>query len=279
MSLLSILLALMAEKKLHSTAWQFDSYYQRYLRWLSRKFDAKGLLQGTFSAILTILLPVLITTLLIDIVDDSFFEFLLSTLILTICFGCAQARAAYKCFLDAAFRGEITTCELNRQQLIQQKNLAEQGFGQALIWLNYRYYIAIILFFLLFGAPGALFYRLLTALVEHAHKEDILVSKKVNALAEKTLAAIDWLPVRITAFGYMLVGHFSNALTTWVESLFDFENSPNKTLISVAEVAEDFLVDEEDCAAEPCLLVRLAKRNLLLLLSVIALLTLIGVLH
>nr|WP_274620357.1 regulatory signaling modulator protein AmpE [Colwellia maritima] len=26
------------------------------------------------------------------------------------------------------------------------------GFGQALIWLNYRYYIAIMLFFVVFGA-------------------------------------------------------------------------------------------------------------------------------
>ena len=32
---------------------------------------------------------------------------------------------------------------------------------------------------------------------------------------------LDWLPVRITAFGYMFVGHFSKAMPTWLESIFD----------------------------------------------------------
>jgi len=279
MNLLSILIALMAERQLQTTAWQFDYYFQHYLRWLTLKFNGEMLLQQPLSAILIVLSPTIITMLVIDIVNNVFFEFILSTLILIICLGCSQAREAYKQFLAAAFRGEITTCELNKEQLLQDKNLPEQGFGQALVWLNYRYYVAIIFFFLLLGPAGAIFYRLLTALTENPKNENIIISEEVKIFIEKTLAIIDWLPVRMTALGYMLVGHFSNALTTWLESWYDIDKSPNQTLISVAEVAEDFLVGEEDCTAEPCLLVRLAKRNLLLLLAVIALLTLTGILH
>jgi AmpE protein len=50
-------------------------------------------------------------------------------------------------------------------------------------------------------------------------------------------------------------------------------------LISVAQKSEDFMVDPDDCTAEPCLLVRLAKRTLLLCLAVIAVLILTGILN
>ncbi len=279
MSLISLLIALMAERHLSSPAWQFSTYYQHYLTWLDKKFGAQNVFQNTLSTLLMVLVPVLLLFLLINLLDSSLFEFIISTLVLILCLGCVQAREAYKCFLRSAFRGEITTCEINRQQLLQEKGLEEQGFGQALVWLNYRYFIAIIIFFVLFGAPGAVFYRLLTALVEQPKSQTITINSQQKAFITQVLALIDWLPVRITAFGYMFVGHFSNALTTWLESLYDVNRSPNKVLTSVAQVAEDFLVDEEDCTAEPCLLVRLAKRNLLLLLAVISILTLLGVIN
>jgi len=38
---------------------------------------------------------------------------------------------------------------MHHKQLLSDKNLPEMGFGQALIWLNYRYYIAIMLVFYL----------------------------------------------------------------------------------------------------------------------------------
>ena len=43
-------------------------------------------------------------------------------------------------------------------------------------------------------------------------------------------------------------------------------------------MSEDFMVDAGDCTAEPCLLVKLAKRTLLLFLVIIAVLILTGIL-
>jgi AmpE protein len=63
-----------------------------------------------------------------------------------------------------------------------------------------------------------------------------------------------------------------------LENLFEFEKPPSKVLIAVAQMSEDFMVDADDCTAEPCLLVKLAKRTLLLFLAVIAALILTGVL-
>ena len=212
----------------------------------------------------------------------------------------------------AAFRGETTTCEIHYQQLLQDKNLPDLGFGQTLIWLNYRYFIAIMIFFVLFGAPGALFYRLVAKVNEGSaeaeenissdteqandanddseainetfasqqadeYEQQIKSEDKSNELYQQILFGLDWIPVRIVAFGYMLVGHFSRAMPVWLENLFDVGKSPQNILIAVAQKSEDFMIDVEDCTAEPCLLVRLAKRTLLLCLALIAILILTGV--
>ena len=256
--------------------------------------------------------------LLLTLIDDSILHLVFSTVILIVCFGSVATRDSYKNYLMSAFRGELTTCKLHHAQLLQDKNLPEMGFGQTLIWLNYRYYIAIMLFFIIFGAPGVVFYRLVITLNEkqdndatsaansnssNDSKDSVSASSTIDVneaddetenisavndlptkmtteacqALQQLLFWLDWLPVRLTTFGYMMVGHFSKALPVWLESFFEFEKPAAQILGDVAKKSEDMMVDEQDCTAEPCLLVRLAKRNLLLLLAVIAVLTLSGV--
>ncbi|MCO4798829.1 MAG: beta-lactamase regulator AmpE [Colwelliaceae bacterium] len=304
MSLISLLIALAAERYLSSSAWQFTMYFSRYSN-LFGNFITLGEPRNSLVAnSIFIIIPVSLCYLLLNLVDNSLLHFLFSTIILIVCFGCFKTRDTYKQYLMAAFRGESTTCEMHHKQLLQDKNLPDMGFGQSLIWLNYRYFIAIMIFFVVFGAPGALFYRLVCKLNEDTSNSQDIVENNEQALKEDNIDGqqtlneepedntehsevndfnqhilfwLDWLPVRIVAFGYMLVGHFSRALPVWLENLFDVGKLPHKVLISVAEKSEDFMVDQDDCTAEPCLLVRLAKRSLLLCLSVIAILILTGV--
>ncbi|WP_019029776.1 beta-lactamase regulator AmpE [Colwellia piezophila] len=303
MSLLSLLIALAAERSLSAQAWRFDFYYQHYLHFFSKNFTAK---QGTVASAAFILLPVVVTYLLLSIIDNAVMQLLLSTLILIVCFGCVTTRKSYKQYLQSAFRGEETTTEMHHQQLLTDKNLPQMGFGQALIWLNYRYYIAIMLYFAVFGAAGAVFYRLLTTVIEQQNTENTgSAIEHCGEDMQQTVAQenehhdsqnppdlnsgckshhdvlfwLDWLPVRITAFGYMFVGHFSKAMPTWLESIFDSRKPTHRVLIDVAQKSEDIMVDSGDCTAEPCLLVRLAKRNVLLILAAISVLTLAGLLN
>ena len=168
-----------------------------------------------------------------------------------------------------------------------------------------------MLFFVFFGAAGVVFYRLLTTVIEQqngcsldadetdqvsdiqtdsieaSHSESTIEEAKEQD-SEPSISSgcknyndilfyLDWLPVRITSLGYMFVGHFSKALPMWLESLFDGKKPTHQILIDVAQKSEDIMVDEDDCTAEPCLLVRLAKRNALLVLAVISALTLVGI--
>lgn len=293
MSLLSLLIALAAEKSLSSSAWRFDYYYQKYVNFFQSNSTLSQLKESNLSYTIFLLVPVAVVYGVLALVDDGLLHLIISTLILIVSFGCLGTRECYKQYLHAAFRGEMTTAELHHKQLIQDKNLPAMGFGQALIWLNYRYYVAIMLFFITFGAAGVVFYRLLTTVIEQQNgcSLDSKIIEPEKASEQDSVPSIssgcknyhhilfylDWLPVRITSLGYMFVGHFSKALPMWLESLFDTQKPTHQILIDVAQKSEDIMVDEGDCTAEPCLLVRLAKRNALLVLAVISMLTLVGI--
>ena len=280
MSLISLLIALFSERYLFTKWWQFATYYKQY----SKVFLRPSIVGTHFSHGIILLLfisfPVLSCFLILEQLGDSFLYLVASTLVLIICFGCADSRTFYKRYLQAAFQGEATTCDMLHQELLQNKQLPQMGVGQALIWLNYRYFIAIMLFFVVFGAAGALFYRLLTSVNERCgtlNKNEVN-EEKHHCMTHKLLYVIDFIPVRLIALAYMLVGHFSKALPTWLENVFDMQKPSYKILTSVAEKSEDFMVDSDDCASEPCILVKLAKRTLLLCLAITSILIITGVL-
>jgi len=363
MSLLSLLIALLSERHLTNKWWFFSTYFECYNSFVlgepSKDIEIKSSVDKPLTdkpltdhatttqlpqsectnskseknkpsivVALFLFLPTLLCYLLLDQLSEGFLYLILSTVILIICLGCPITRSLYKKYLTAAFDGKTTTCELVHTELLQVKKLPKMGFGQALVWLNYRYFIAIMLFFVLFGAAGALFYRLLTSLNERniSHKNiqndvsksdvthcnvgdgvdvegsidvDNVTNQEVTTgfnsdnvtethvteeitpavcLSNRILFVVDWLPVRIIALGYMLVGHFSKALSIWLSNLFNLNMPPYDVLISVAQKSEDFMIDARNCSAEPCILVRLAKRTLLLCLAFISILILTGVL-
>lgn len=278
MSLISLLIALLSERYLSNRWWQFNTYYKRYSKLALNDTGADSKDKSPIVLLLFLLVPTVLCYIALDLLNNDFLYLIASTAILIICFGCLNTRSIYKRYLVAAFRGETTTCDLIHKELLQNKQLPEMGFGQALVWLNYRYFIAIMLFFVIFGAPGALFYRLLTSINERCVTVNSEQEEPKACMSNQLLFVIDWLPVRIIALGYMLVGHFSKAIPIWLGNLFDLKMPSYEVLVSVAQKSEDFMVDSQDCTAEPCTLVRLAKRTLLLCLAFISILILTGVL-
>lgn len=279
MSLLSLLFALAVERSMSSKGWQFSFYFKEWLVLARQSKLLNSPLDNIFVAISVVILPTLLVAFVTGIFESSLFELIFTSVVLLVCLGCHSTRGCYKEYLQAAFRGEENIGEQRYQQLLSDKQLPDIGLGQTLIWLNYRYFIAIILVFVCFGLPAVVFYRTLVGLIEYQadsqKNEDIQAQQKLA----KLLFWIDWPMVRLVSFAYMLVGHFSRALPTWLETCFEFNKPAYEVLSVVAKQSEDFQLDEEDCTAEPCLFVRLAKRTLLLFLAVIAVLTITGVIH
>ncbi|RDV29086.1 beta-lactamase regulator AmpE [Alteromonas aestuariivivens] len=293
MIIVSLLLVIALERSLIKTPeWRIETYIARYRQWLQ---DKNWLTTSSpdYIVLFFILAPGLLLWVLESWLLGGFLSFILQTLLLYVCMGCPELRATYRCFLQAADRGDLEACSLYARQLghrdinedvdepisedITPEHETGRSFGQQLIWLNYQHYAAVILFFIAFGAPGALIYCVARQFHHTFTDEQSDAGEAEFEVTKTVMHVLDFVPVRITSLGFLLMGHFSRALPVWLDALADTRISAIKLLTSVAAAAE--MTNDEvhsDIAAEPVQLVRLAKRNILFLLVVTALLTLTG---
>jgi len=271
MTLISLLLVLLVERvTTKSHYWQGGFYADKYLEFIQPRgwFNSSS---KSWVLALVIFVPVVIVYLVVQRFTGGLLELVISTAILMVCVGCPAIRATYKCFLQAANRGDMQACSMYEDQ-IRGDDEAQVSFGLNLVWQNYRHYTAVILWFAAFGAAGAILYVLVREM--HAKLSDD--NQQVAGQVKRLLNIIDWIPVRITALGFLLVGHFSRAFPTWLGYLPDPAVEAKTLLLDVSKKAEEIEPDANDCTEEPCTLVRLAKRNVMFLLVIIALLTLSG---
>jgi AmpE protein len=290
MILISLLLVLLLERVLVKSAyWQYETYVTKYLNWL---LDNHKITTDTKPSILWlfVLVPSLIVALVTQVLVGDFLSFILQSLVLFICLGSVSLRQTYRQFLQAAERNDLVACNLYTEQLghcnsfepSDSHEASEQGksFGQHLLWLNYQHYAAVIIAFIALGAGGVVFYVLSRECFYRWCSEE----SPLRTPMARLMYALDFIPVRITACGLLLVGDFSKAMPAWLGGLLNREIPADQFLVTVAAKAEYVdcskgPVDTDDIAREPKILVTLAKRNLVLLLAFSAILTLIGVIN
>jgi AmpE protein len=271
MTIISLLLVLLVERvTTKSQYWQFEFYFNKYIN-ITGTLQTQGSSSRSWWWLAIIVLPVLVVYLLVQVLSNGLLELVLSTAILMVGVGCPAVRATYKCFLQAANRGDLEACSLYADQ-IGEPDESLESFGRNLVWQNYLHYASVILWFTALGASGALLY----VLARETFKQLKTTQNPSAADARILMHVLDWVPVRITALGFLLVGHFSRAFPTWFRHLFDPQIAAKTLLIDVATLAEEVELDKNDCAQEPSTLVRLAKRNVMFILVAIALLTLSG---
>lgn len=272
MTLISLLLVLALERlTTKAELWRGETYMLPYLKLLK----GNGILYEigkAWQVYLAVALPTLLFWGIYQWLDNSLVILLLNLLILFIATGCPHIRAKYKGYLQASNRGDFAARDAFAAQLDYSPE-SGYSFGQHMIWINFRYYFAIAFWFLILGGTGAVLY--LTARLVESQAPNAF-SKKV---AQRVLAILDWIPARVAAIGFLLVGHFSSGIKVFSAYLFDFSVSAKSLLLEVAKACEDIEVDENDCTEEPCTLLRLAKRNMMLLLATMAILTLGGWIH
>ncbi|MBT1450531.1 regulatory signaling modulator protein AmpE [Glaciecola sp. XM2] len=236
--------------------------------------------------------------------------FIANVFVLWVCLGCPVTRKTYKQYLQAAHREDFQACALHSMSFGNEGG-ALSNVGKQLVLVNYRQYASVILFFILLGAPGVVFYSLvkewavqqkkraeqnvLTMNDDTSDEDDaqpsaptqeeieakLSANKEVTPLApndsavNKLLFIIDWIPVRITAFGFLVVGHFTNAMSAWFEILLNPSISTYDALAKVSKAAEDVSTMDEHLT-EPLQLVKLVKRNVVFILMSVSLLTMVG---
>ncbi|MDP5039508.1 MAG: beta-lactamase regulator AmpE [Paraglaciecola sp.] len=270
MTIISLLLVLLVERvTTKSRYWQFEFYFNHLFSSLTTKQNADS--TNNYGGLALILVPPIVVFVLVQYLAAGLIAFIISTAILMVCVGCPAVRATYKCYLQAANRGDLEACSLYAEQLSNDDEGME-SFGRNLVWQNYLHYAAVILWFTALGAAGALLY----VLAREVNKQLQSTQQLGASVTQQVMHILDRLPVRITALGFLLVGHFSRAFPTWLSYVLNPHISAKNLLLDVARQAEEIELDKNDCTEEPCTLVRLAKRNVKFILVAIALLTLTG---
>ena len=290
MTLISLLIV-MALERVTSKApeWHVHALVGKYIKFLQGRHWFSDT-ASMFSLLLIIFLPALLVWVIEQAVDNGLLTFGLQLFVLWVCLGCPITRKNYKCYLQAAERKDFEACSLHSVAFGNESGDLDK-VGQQLVFINYRQYAAVIIAFVLLGVPGVIIYSIAKELQLFMHRmaandnnpeevKDEVMGECANGNDElsidKIMHVIDWVPVRLTTFGFMVVGHFSRALTYWLPALVDTTSSAKTILNNVAVAAEEVEADQQNCIDEPCMLVRLAKRNVLFILVGVSVLTMVG---
>lgn len=277
MILIALLIALSVERVASLPVfWQMDFLLTRWLDWSQSKLPTRYQQQLNlgWAQALWLLLPAVLAGLLVGWLDNGVVTFIASIIALIVAMACPEARQAYKRYLTAANRAdeaEVST----QQQILQQLagNRDNRPVNETVCWLNYQYYVAVIFFFVLFGVFGALGY----ASIRSADNHD---NQRLDALPLTKLRwFLDFIPVRLTGLGLLIVGHFSRALPAWLNALTDTARCHRDILADIVNKAEDTPHHPDDKTEAVGAQLTLMKRQQLVWLCVVALLTLTGALH
>ncbi len=285
MALFALLLALLIERTVTlSSYWQFQYWFDGAVS------STRSYLEPTSACfqIVLVFLPALITYLFLDLVEGVLFGLvsLVSWVVIALfCVGCVHYRDLYKRYLLSVCKEDTATsyalaAELSdlKEIIVEDETCLGSRVGRQLSWINYRFYCSIVFMMIIGGdfAPVAvIFYASLR------HLDLMMYKKKIPTMSfvSKLLFIIDWLPARLVALAYVLVGNFSNAINVWLSLTLNIKAPAYDVVSKVAMAAEQMSKshgEEGVCMQSTCRLVNLAKRTLGLLVVGVSVLTIFG---
>lgn len=286
MTLISMLLALIIERlAVRSASWQISTWLKLYLQ-ISRQGPLQMLSNQRYGVVVWWLIPAVIAGLTVYLVDFWLIQLAVNVAVLLLCIGCWRYRQLYKQYLNAAQRGDAEAMSLALDQMANQQGAAATTLssGQRLVWLNFKYYAAVLFWYALLGAFGAVAYATLRFFAEpvswtEGEGENEVVTpvpEHVSQLAEAMSHWADLLPARLYGLGLALVGDFSRTSQALMQQGADI-HVPASTLVGELIYASEPVPEEMRGSVEEAIaMVQLAKRNLLFFLALVAILTLAG---
>ncbi|MCL1125766.1 beta-lactamase regulator AmpE [Shewanella surugensis] len=281
MTLFVLLVAILIERfQFLPSSWQFSLLMSRYHEMLFGDEQLKSKLMLVLAVVFPTLVVILISWLINDFLWGAL-NLLLWLSVAVICFSHQEQRKAFKAYMQSACRDDVQGCfhhaeELEPSQCLEVVSEYELGakVGQSIAWVNYRYFGAIALYLIVCGPIGALFYGTVRFYSELSKRNELHLPW-VDCL----LFVLDWIPSRVFTFGYVLSGKFSQGFAMWLSTAMDVKCSARDMVTKVAMAAETVAETSQEsvCVQSTLSLLQLSKRNLILLIIVVALLTIFGV--
>jgi AmpE protein len=244
MSFLVLLLALLIEK--------FSAGRQRiqrdglWLQWLAASQSSPRLAGAPeLTLALLVLLPVVLLGILLLAIEPLLFGWLalpVHLLVMIYCLGRGDVPSALGPFRDAWRRGDLEAAYLvaARDLQVDGENDVEllrrvQGH---LLWEGYQGFFAVIFWYAVLGPVPALAYRLLALTADNASESPL------REQAIRLRHVLDWLPVRMLAISFGLVGDFMAVTRTLLHELLNWGITADRLLLDTGLAGAD-LTDPE----------------------------------
>lgn len=239
MSFLVLLLAVWVEK--------FSALRQRVQRdgpWLAElhKLEARPRTARRPWLILAllILLPVVLLQLALTVIGSVAYGWLalpVHLLVLIFSLGRGDLIAALGPFRDACRRGDaqaaVHVAERDMAVLADDSEQLLRGVQGYMLWQAYQSFFAVIFWYFLLGPIAALAYRLLALAAEHGN------TPAVAERAAQLRHAFDWVPVRLLAASFALVGNFVAVSRVMLHELLNWNISAPELITRIGCVASD----------------------------------------
>ncbi len=230
MSLLAIIISLLVERYYEGVqAIKHYGWFDRYGVWLAGIFKGKVILDGSVGLIIILLPVVMVTGFLQDALTrgSPLLGYLFAIAVLIYCLGPRRLRSQVTSYINSrnnddresvrAVASEITGEAPADELQDQDKAVVEAILTQ----INDRVLTVIFWFFIL-GPVGALIYRLTHLLVRDAARDEGGFGEGLLDAALRLRGILDWLPARITAWSYALMGAFTEARHNWQIRAFEW---------------------------------------------------------
>ena len=237
MSFLVLLLAVWIEK--FSALRRRIQHDGPWLNQLSRlESNPRSAKRPWWILMVTVVLPLVVLALVLVIVGSVAYGWLalpIHLLVLIYSLGRGDVKATLGSFRDACRRGDQEAAVLvaERDLGVQAEN-EEQLLGGAqtyLLWQIYQGFFAVIFWYFVLGPVAALAYRLLALASEHG-KTPAVVERATQARH-----AFDWVPVRLLAASFALVGNFVAVSRVMLSELLNWNISASRLISKVGCVA------------------------------------------
>jgi len=289
MTLLAVIMALFIEKLAPSLLRlrRYD-WIQHFQAWVSQTTKNIDKWNDTYSLVVVILVPVLSVALIHYELfrAGALLGFLFGVLVLVYTLGpkgiflfVQQAEELHQ-HQDASNLRAIATDLLNDAIPENESDICSRVKEELLIRSNTAI-TAVFFWFAVLGPMGAILYRISHSLYRTRHED---YSKDFNVAAETLFAILNWIPTHLTALSFAITGSFVDALHYWrthrIENKIQSHLSADAQdkLLVIIGLGSLQLAEKSDADSMGGVLsvIALAKRSVILWLTVLAMLTLAG---
>lgn len=197
--------------------------FERYAAWLELKFNAGQYYHGVLAWMLAVL-PVVIVTLIVYHALNAVSPLLAwgwNIAVLYFTMGFRQFSHYFREIAHALRSGDTATAReyLARWRGPSAAELAPAEVARASIELalvgSHRHVFGPIAWFLVLGPAGAVTYRLSAMLAQIWRPRADTESDEFGRFAQRLFYGFDWVPARLTATSFAVVGNFEDAIYCW----------------------------------------------------------------